>query len=103
MKPVVNEQHTLTSGQVKILTETFGEWDLYLVPKNGWTKTQILAVAKELRDALVVFASPVPLLIRELARHAKYLPPIFHNDKREKVEKDGKITFVVPEDGWQLV
>lgn len=101
---VINETHKLLEEQVKILTAYCGEgFNPLLVPQNGWTYEEIVKIANELNsEDEVIFASPVPALIKlAIHRGAKVL--IFHNDKREKVEKDDRIFYTVAKTGWQLV
>lgn len=119
---ILNEQHRLLPDQERLLNERFGDaWEIYHVPADGWT----LAEQRKKRDELetadaVIFASPVPYLLKELsfyqgASHmaslenmkVSYGRPevlVFHTDKREKKElPDGRIISVVAAEGWQLV
>lgn len=53
----------------------------------------------------VVFASPVPYLLKELAcRFGDKRVRVFHNDHREKVElPNGRVINKVASTGWQIV
>ena len=103
---VLNEQHKLLAEQEKILNKQyFNNWGIYSVPANGWTLEEQKEHLKKLAEAdVVVFASPIPFLLKELAKRGKPEILVFHNDKREKKElPGGKIVFTVAEEGWELV
>lgn len=83
-------------------------WEIMKVPAEGWSREEM----DKLRSSGAfshgsVFVSPIPYLIRELSflagEGATTYPYIFHNDKRVKQEKDGKIFYTVAPDGWELV
>ncbi len=119
---VLNEQHTLLEEQESVLNETFEEWEIFPVPAEGWKAEQILGkyaigpiaqevlshISKDERGDAVVFASPVPLLIKVITQcsvsgRSEFRVKIFHSDKREKKEFDGRIISVVAKTGWKLV
>lgn len=118
---VLNEQHKLLDNQKEVLQKRYNEYSIYPVPAEGWTLTEMKKVKEELFSLLqkqrydVIFASPVPALLLMLARDYYYLWGhsdglscggqiyVFHNDKREKKEVNGRIISVIAEDGWQLV
>ena len=142
---VVNEQHNLFPEQETILRERFDEIEMVKVPASGWTLEEMKKVAAELHyraseaevrrhpetgkvvstlyswktENAVVFASPVPFLMKELAQKAiaydwygdyegdlrhRYDVLVFHNDRREKKElPDGRIIQTVAATGWKLV
>jgi len=141
---VINEQHKLFPDQEALLRERFDTFDFFTVPADGWTLEKMQRVAEDLHYALsraevrrhpetgkivsvsypgrtenaVVFASPVPFLLKELAKrsmfaehhgdHAEeselYSVLVFHNDRREKKElSDGRIIQTVAATGWRLV
>jgi hypothetical protein len=128
---VLNEQHTLLPEQAKLLTEKFGGvadmmWELLTVPEQGWTSTEQKALVEKFEKveeiSTFVFASPVPLLLKLVARNMvdstreinfpQFEPRwdvwVFHNDQRIKKEvrqSDGtvKIVFTVASTGWQLL
>lgn len=119
---VINEQHSLFSQQREILDQRFPSWEFYKIPAEGLTLDEQHQVVQELKGNIIVFASPVPFLMKELAYIAGFADIIncenangllvgygthvlvFHNDKREKKElPNGKIISVVAETGWQLV
>jgi hypothetical protein len=119
---VINEQHSLFPEQEKILDAKFPKWEFYKIPAEGLTLDEQRLAVKELKENIVVFASPVPFLMKELAYIAGFADPancenangllvgygtqvlVFHNDKRIKRElPGGKIISVVAETGWQLV
>jgi hypothetical protein len=117
---IINEQHSLLPEQEKILNTQFNSWEFYKVPANGWTLPEMKEIAKSLANDNVVFCSPVPVLLAELAKNAGFqdacskvengfsgqVPSVFvfHNDRREKKElPNGKVIFVIAKEGWQLV
>jgi len=103
---VKNEQHFLFEEQIKLLRDRFGNYEEYLVPADGWTLTQMqehIAFLSQNADT-IVFASPVPYMIKQLSRYNYLRVFIFHNDKREKrVLPDGRVIQTVASTGWQLV
>jgi len=119
---IMNESHTLLSEQEKILNETFGTYEFLYVPKEGWSYSDQLKIAKELvqEGGNIIFVSPVPVLLSLIAFYRGYGEAgidigqpfmgcninlyLFHNDHREKRElPDGRIIQVVASTGWQLV
>ena len=120
---IINEQHSLFPQQREILDQEFPIWEFYKIPAEGLTLDEQRQVVQELKGNIIVFASPVPFLMKELAYIAGFAVNIkncenangllvgygthvlvFHNDKREKKElPNGKIISVVAETGWQLV
>ena len=111
VKVVLNEQHTLLDNQKELISNKFGDqWEILSVPAAGWNRKEIGEVAKELANATVVFASPIPLLLGTLAHeqgsgHSEGLQVfLLHNDKREKKElPTGKVISVVAKTGWELI
>ena len=117
---IINEQHSLMEDQEKCLNELMeGMSNVGMnpvieevkVPSDGWSIDQMDKVfnkmLRENEDAMpieVVFVSPVPYLIMEVASSDYMICRIFHNDKREKKElPNGKIVYTVAKEGWQLV
>jgi hypothetical protein len=111
---ILNEQHSLMEEQQQLLNEKFGDnWEIVPVPANGWTLAEQHKKVVELVNKYgdVVFASPVPFLMKEVSRESiigenisLFNVYVFHNDNREKVElPNGKIIFKVAKTGWQLV
>ena len=119
---IINEQHSLFPQQREILDQKFPSWEFYKIPAEGLTLDEQRKIVQELKGNMIVFASPVPFLMKELAYIAGFVDLInsedangllvgykthvlvFHNDKREKKElPNGKIISVVAETGWQLV
>lgn len=117
---IINEQHTLLPEQEKILNTQFSSWEFFKVPASGWTLEEIRRIARELAGDNVVFCSPIPVLLGELAKNAGFqeacsrvengfsgqVPAIFvfHNDTREKKElPNGRVIMVVSQTGWELV
>jgi hypothetical protein len=115
---IINEQHKLTAAQVSIFQDRFPEgYEIVPVPSSGWTLGQIKARS----DAWLnnskpgdsfVFVSPIPAMIKLLTKGAEWIMwnhkytvnvYVFHNDLREKVEKDGRISYLLLEKGWELV
>lgn len=123
---IMNENHSLLPEQEKILKERFEEYEILPVPATGWTLEEMNRKIEEILSSVknnartnigVVFVSPIPYMIMELARREVELLGtgecwcqtgiqvfVFHNDCREKKElPDGRIIQVVAREGWQLV
>jgi len=118
---IINEQHSLFEQQENIL-KNFDEVEIIKVPAAGWTleKLKNFEVDNKLQSRdTVIFASPIPFLIKELTKQLvwlnnpdmsgdnvglKYNVLVFHNDKRDKLElPNGKIINRVSAEGWMLV
>ena len=95
-------------------------WELLEVPAEGWSITEmkekveeIYNIAKKEREMTIIFVSPVPFVLKELAEISGGRENsdidfmeilVFHNDNRKKKElPNGKIISVVANKGWQLV
>jgi hypothetical protein len=107
-KVVLNEQHQLMEDQKRVLDERFTAdgWELYPVPANGWTLEQMEEKVKSegLYTVEVVFASPIPAMMKILNSWASNKWHVLHNDRREKKElPGGKIIMTVAKEGWQIV
>lgn len=115
---VINEQHSLLPEQERILKDRFGEWEVLRVPANGWTLKEQEEKVSELKGNVVIFASPVPYMLKKLSFYEGYGHEdncvysegngtkvfVFHNDERQKKElPDGKVVYTVAKTGWQLV
>ena len=106
---ILNEQHSLMDNQKEVLNAKYDDnWEILDVPKNGWTADQMKSVSKDIvgmaDDGDVIFASPIPYLIKLLVGELGGFVKIFHNDNREKKElPNGKIIMVVAQTGWQLL
>ncbi|MFZ6028049.1 MAG: hypothetical protein ACOYYS_10065 [Chloroflexota bacterium] len=103
---IINEQHTLTTEQEAQILALWSGYETLKVPAAGWTFDEMNAQAKAITASYphaVVFVSPVPYLLARLARRERMPIFVFHNDRREKVERDGKISYRIPADGWELV
>ena len=109
---IISEQHTLLPEQESILKENFGAWFTLLAPATGWTREEREIICNAIRGN-VVFASPIPGMILDLAGRASFeccnngeqtvRPWVFSNDTREKKElPGGKVISVVAESGWYL-
>lgn len=111
---VLNQQHNLMEEQQQLLNEQFGDnWETFTVPANGWTLAEqhkkVVDLVNKYGD--VVFASPVPYLMKEVAKESiigenisLFNVYVFHNDNREKKElPNGKVIFTVAKTGWQIV
>jgi len=121
-KVFINEQHRLLPQQEELLNKKFNYlesgyiennpyedvpvrgWEIYSVPSTGWTKKEMEEVVSSITDSKnkIVMVSPIPFLIREFTKKGTEVF-LFHNDNREKTEKDGKIFYTVAGDGWQLI
>lgn len=118
---VLNEQHKLLPEQVELLHQA-GKYEIVPIPATGWTLDQMEAEHKKLMGNVVVFASPVPVLLAKLSYSSGYACDehcrnlngplegvgtrvgVLHNDRREKKElPNGKIIQTVAQTGWRLV
>ena len=113
---ILNEQHTLMEEQKQLLNATFGEekWEIKKVPAEGWTKEQMDEEFYKLDLCNVIFASPIPYLLKKLSYNSGFIGRdamgdcpmvyVFHNDNREKKElPNGKIIYTIAKTGWQLI
>ena len=121
---IINEQHTLLPEQSNILFNYDPDYEILLVPANGWSRDEMEEIMNTL-DGDVIFVSPIPYMINNLAfsagvntclnsREPEYpyaddgdyksmKVKVFCNDKREKKElPNGKIISVTAKDGWYL-
>jgi hypothetical protein len=111
MKPsvyvIINEQHTLMPDQIKALEKIAGEeyYNLVKIPSKGLTKDEQYELSQSFNlGDTVVFASPMPALIKFVSEDTLADWYVFHNDKRDKKElPNGKIIFTVAQEGWELV
>ena len=113
VKVVLNEQHTLLEQQRRVLEEYFGEdfeLELVPIPAKGLTCEEQVDLAYRLaRQAqnwgTIVVASPVPVLLAKLGllrAIRQFTLYVLANDRREKVEQNGKVFYKIPADGWRL-
>lgn len=105
---IINKSHQLMDDQVRILNEEFGEsgWERFDVPSKGWTLEEQMNKGSELIETadIVVFASPIPYLLKLVASKISVECYVLHNDNREKKElPNGKIIMTVAKEGWQIV
>jgi len=105
---IINETHDLFPQQIERLNE-FGAWERVDVPADGWTLSEQINVADELRQHIasgsyIIFASPVPALLKMLAERHPESALVFHNDSRQKKTlPNGRVISTVAETGWVLV
>ena len=112
---VLNEQHTLLPQQEALLNENYAYWKVFVVPATGWTLLEMMDIEDELLEEArhllnssgdemsVVFASPVPALLKYLSGRDDIFTYVLHNDNREKKElPGGKIITTVAKEGWVL-
>jgi len=121
---IINEQHTLLPEQSNILFNYDPDYEILLVPANGWSRDEMEEIMNTL-DGDVIFVSPIPYMINNLAFSAgvntclnsrepeypyaddgDYKPmevKVFCNNTREKKElPNGNIISVTAKDGWYL-
>lgn len=112
VKVILNVQHSLLDNQRKILDDKFGKdnWMIFPVAADGWTASQQVDIASQLvkDSSSVVFASPVPYLLKTLSISSALMNDfyvyIFHNDNRDKKQlPDGRVVYTVKDDGWVLI
>jgi len=115
---ILNEQHQLMDAQKAELDERFNPdgWEIFPVPENGWKLDEMQKIAEGLSRVQVVFASPVPALMKLLSAYSVDCQAqrtdggttetffVLHNDRREKKElPNGKIIMTVAKTGWVIV
>jgi len=111
---VINESHKLLPEQEKILNTNYKKVLFLTPPIKGWTiKEMSNIIENDIKPMInlgydVVFVSPIPYLLLKLSEYCfknntSGKIRIFHNDKREKKEINGKIIHVVAKEGWQLI
>lgn len=108
---IINEQHTLLPQQEEIILDKFGEFSFMKVPASGWTSKEIAEKTLGIDSSLkygeqvnLVFASPIPLMIKLASFLRGVNIYILHNDRREKKElPNGKVIFTVAQEGWQIL
>ena len=103
---IINEQHSLKTSQIELLNAEFPGWQILPVSADGWNLRKIGQEAMVLAatNCTVIFASPIPAMIKECMVLMPHNTWLLHNDKRIKKElPGGKIISVVADDGWVLV
>jgi len=125
---VLNEQHSLLPQQEALLQEEFGEWATWPLPSSGLSEEEVFSTATRLVEnaaqggRAIVFLSPVAALVKQVLLTAIHLAVledtefgqefdwadvvpvmVFFNDRREAVERDGRIIHRLHPDGWKLV
>lgn len=113
---VINEQHSLMAEQEELL-KAYSGYKTILAPAEGWSREQIDVAVEEFEAGdTIIFASPIPYMIKRLAsalvevpdmsimQDLKFNVKVFHNDKREKIElPNGKIINKVAQTGWEII
>jgi len=101
VKVIMNEQHTLTNDQERLLDVKFANWEFIKIPADGLKLNQMEYLAEELEEQVLLFVSPIPALMKMCKDNDFF---VFHNDNREKKElPNGKIISVVSKTGWRIV
>lgn len=110
---VINEQHSLTPQQEKLIKDKFHDFERYELPAGGATLDEADKMADDLGEAYfdkekhIIIVSPFPALMAKLhALSVEY--HVLHNDKRTALEvtnPDGtkKVIHQVSPDGWVIV
>ena len=90
---IVNEKDTLVKDQIKVL-ERFDSCERLDAPVAGWTLEEMTAVSNDIYnkylnlhdiDVYIVFASPIPALLKLVLAHQDYDDDcvfVFHKEKR---------------------
>jgi hypothetical protein len=109
---IINEQHSLFQEQIELLN-ALGTLKPIIIPSEGIKKEQMESFEadnKLVEDDEIVFASPIPYLLKILSRKVDYNGSfmynvsVFHNDKRIKKElPNGKIIQTVSSEGWEIL
>ncbi|MDZ5005859.1 hypothetical protein GNF40_06875 [Clostridium perfringens] len=102
---VKNEQHTLLKEQKVILESKFSEYEYLNIYKEGISIKEQLEIIKYLlkKKVDIIFLSPIPLMLGKLSKYSQNSVYVFTNSKRNKSEKNGKITFNIENSGWKLL
>ena len=108
---ILNEQHSLMENQIEVLNNQYGKgnWKLVSVPSQGLNIEEMNniignQIMKNIGNGDLIFASPIPYMIKIAILILNNRVKIFHNDNREKKElPNGKIIMTVAQTGWQLV
>lgn len=118
VKLVKNEAHTVKEQQWEVLEKTLEigreEVNIVNIPAKGIDSTKQRELAEELvnEGGIIIFLSPVPVLLAQVAfligkiegnkavKSIKLM--IFSRDAREKKEENGVIEMKVAEEGWTL-
>jgi len=103
---VMNEQHSFFPDQEKALNNKFGvgSWERLNVPASGWTANQQREELQKAGNATLVFARPLPLMLRDASKRQGAETYVFHNDGREKKElPNGRIINTVAKTGWVIL
>lgn len=105
---VINEQHTLLTGQERILKESGWRGETVKAPANGWNVDQMRDIlCAQPNETELIFASPIGAMM-SLAVRERVSFRVLHNDKREAKEiknPDGSVRVIhaVAATGWQIV
>jgi len=110
---VINEQHSLTPQQEKLIKDKFHDFERYELPAGGATLEQASQMAYDLHNAFfdnekdIIIVSPFPAIMAKLHALGVYYR-VLHNDKRTALEltnPDGtkKVIHQVSPDGWVIV
>ena len=102
---VKNEQHTLLEEQKVILESRFSEYEYLNIPKEGISIKEQFEIIEYLlkKNIDIIFLSPIPLILGKLSKYSKNLVCVFTNSKRNKIEKNGQISFNIEKNGWELL
>jgi len=102
---VINEQHTMMDAQCDLLWESGISFDMWKVPADGigWHEQFDMCNWLMSNYDKVVFLSPIPGMIKEVARRDSDRCVLLMNDARIKKElPNGKVIMVVAPTGWYL-
>jgi len=103
---VLNEQHKLLLNQKELIEGAIDKegYSIVNIPSTGLKLSELVKLSNSWHDSRIIFASPIPALIKLVAEDDSLVLLVFHNDKREKKElSDGRIISVTSKTGWELV
>ncbi len=109
---IINETHSMMDEQKSIIEERYQNYEFLKVPSKGWTLEEMKEIKSKIweeymnsdEEMNIIFISPIPYLLKELALLGAERVLVMHNDRREKKElPDGRVIQVVAKEGWQLV
>lgn len=114
---LVNERHDVALDHSNMLNLFFGSenWQVLKIKDRLWGSKYFAALHDYLRDKSsdVVFISPVPLLLAEMAYRSgknsdseqRSEPKVWlmHCEKRVQVNVDGKSLYFPSRDDWKLL
>lgn len=106
----INKLHDLYPEQKWLLRERFGNYAIYPLDVKDQTVKVMDKIVQKMaeKQATVIFATPVPYLIKKCAllegRNGPIKTLVFQNTNRTPFRAyDGKIVTIARESGWEII